>query len=88
MQPGRPFDAVCLQVRGGEGADVDAALQPRAPRPARRATEVEVAVMPVTVTVVTVTVVVMAVVVMAMMMAMAVAVVATGARRRVARGGE
>jgi hypothetical protein len=95
-----PVITICLHIRGGV-ADVDVALEPRAPHPAGRvAAVVEVAV----VTVVAVAVVVMAVVVMAVMAVMAMVAVVTmmavmavmavattavpAAGGRVSRGGE
>ncbi len=74
-----PFITICLHVRVGGVADVDVAMEPRAPHPAGRiAAEVDGGGVPV-VAVVVMAVVVMAVVVMAVMavMAMTMAMTAT-----------
>jgi len=78
IRPGGPFITICLHVRIGVVADVDVAVEPVAPHPARRIA-VEVAVMAV---VVVVTVVVVAVVVMTVM-AMTVTTTVPAAGRRV-----
>jgi hypothetical protein len=82
--PGGSFIAICLQVGVRGVADVDVAVQHRAPLPARAvvATDVEMAVTPV------VAVVVMAVVVMVVMAAMMMATPVPMAGGRIARGGE
>lgn len=87
IRPGGSFIAICLHVPVRHVADVDVADQHRAPHPARPAADVETP-MAVVVAVVVVTVVVVMVAVV-MTMAMAVAMTAaTGASRRVTRGGE